>query len=193
MQIIKHESVDRVTVYPTPDGQSFLQIGRFSYLAGLEFGFIDSRSKIRIGNFSSVGENVIFFLKTNHHPEWISTFPLERLPWPDGVPRPVSPHANLRDDVIVGNDVWISHGAKVLAGVTVADGAVISAGAVVSRDVRPYAIMAGNPAREIRRRFDDADVDYLMALQWWNMSTPKISEIAPFLASGNLAGLKGSV
>lgn len=193
MQVIKHESVDRVTVYPTPDGNPFLQVGRFSYMAGLGFGFIDSRSKIRIGNFCSIGEDVIFFLKTNHHPEWVTTFPLERLPWKEREPFPEDPHVGLRDDVIVGNDVWVGYGAKVMAGSSISDGAVIAAGAVVSGYVRPYAIMAGNPAREVRRRFDDNVVESLLELRWWDLPTERIREISPLLASRDVVGLIGAL
>ena len=76
-------------------------------------------------------------------------------------------HPTTRGDITIGNDVWIGRGATVLSGVTVADGAVIGAGAVVAKDVPPYAIVVGNPARVVRYRFSDEVIEALLRIRWW--------------------------
>lgn len=81
-------------------------------------------------------------------------------------------YADIEDeiDVLIGNDVWIGHGACLLAGITIGDGAIIAAGSVVTKDVEPYCIVGGVPARVIRKRFSDSEIDYLLKLEWWNQS-----------------------
>lgn len=76
---------------------------------------------------------------------------------------------------VIGNDVWIGNRAMILQGVTVGDGAVVGAGAVVTKDVSPYSVVAGNPAREIRKRFDEQTIKQLCALEWWNMSDSELA------------------
>ena len=85
--------------------------------------------------------------------------------------------------VIIGNDVWIGAGAQILSGVTIGDGAVIGAGSIVTKDIPPYAIVGGNPARVIRFRFDQAKIDKLLELAWWDWSIEKIKENQEFLLS----------
>lgn len=95
-----------------------------------------------------------------------------------------------KGDTVVGNDVWIGYEAVVLSGVTIGDGAVIGARAVVTRDVPPYTVVGGVPARAIRRRFDDATVERLEALRWWDWDEAKIQRNIPLIQSGNLAALE---
>lgn len=95
-----------------------------------------------------------------------------------------------KGDTVVGNDVWIGYEAVVLSGVTIGDGAVIGARAVVTRDVPPYTVVGGVPARPIRRRFDDATVERLEALRWWDWDEAKIKRNIPLIQSGNLAALE---
>lgn len=84
-----------------------------------------------------------------------------------------------RNWVTIGNDVWIGHGVTVLAGVTIGDGAVIGAGAVVSKDVGPYSIVGGVPAREIKRRFTQAQGAALQQIAWWDWSHERLSAALP--------------
>ncbi|MCI5564501.1 MAG: CatB-related O-acetyltransferase [Clostridiales bacterium] len=95
-----------------------------------------------------------------------------------------------KGDTVVGNDVWIGYEAVVLSGVTIGDGAVIGARAVVTRDVPPYTVVGGVPAGPIRRRFDDATVERLEALRWWDWDEAKIQRNIPLIQSGNLAALE---
>jgi acetyltransferase-like isoleucine patch superfamily enzyme len=129
-------------------------------------------SVVRIGAYSSIANDVLFIPGGNHRIDWVSTFPFRavlELPgaFEDG-------HPASRGDIVVGNDVWIGNGATILSGVAIGDGAVVGARAVVASPVRPYAIVVGNPAREVRRRFDDEQVDALLRIAWWSWSEAKV-------------------
>lgn len=148
-------------------------------VVGLEPG-----ASLRIGSFCSIADGVEILTGGEHRTDWVSTFPLNiffgtAAAWRDG-------HPSSKGDVIIGNDVWIGLGAKILSGVTIGDGAVVGAFTVVSRDVRPYAIVVGNPAREVRRRFPDEQVEKLLRIQWWNWSAEVIAERIPFLSSDRI-------
>ena len=92
-------------------------------------------------------------------------------------------------DIVVGNDVWIGYEAVILSGVTIGDGAVIGTRAVVTKDVPPYTIVGGVPAKPIRKRFDDAVIERLEALRWWDWEEEKIRRAIPAIRSGDLAAL----
>ncbi|HEV2071628.1 MAG TPA: CatB-related O-acetyltransferase [Acidimicrobiales bacterium] len=138
-----------------------------------------------IGDYCSISGGAEILPGGNHNPQWISTFPLR---WQfkmlgalqDGLP-------SSRGPVSIGNDVWIGRAAMILSGVTIADGAVVGARAVVTTNVRPYAVVVGNPAREVRRRFDDATVDRLLKIKWWNWPERVVREATPLLCSENLS------
>ena len=126
-------------------------------------------SKLRIGKYCSLAEFGVF-LGGNHHTERVSQYPFASM---YDLPERVE-DASTDGDVVIGNDVWIGSGALVLSGVTIGDGAVIAARAVVTKDVRPYAVVAGNPGREVKRRFDDATVERLRVLKWWDWSEDEV-------------------
>ncbi len=161
-----------------------LVMGPHSYGNPLIPTYPGDSSWVRIGAFVSIGLDVILLDGGNHRTEWISTYPFRAnfdLPgaYTDG-------HPHTKGDVVIGNDVWIGRGARVLSGVTVGDGAVIAGYSVVTKDVRPYAIVAGNPAREVRRRFDDAQVDALLRIAWWQWPLDQILSAVPELCSDNV-------
>lgn len=83
---------------------------------------------------------------------------------------------------IIGNDVWIGNRALILQGVTIGDGAVVGAGAVVTKDVEPYTIVAGNPAKPIRKRFDDETIDKLLKLKWWDIPDSELKKCGSLFA-----------
>ena len=121
--------------------------------------------KLVVGNFSSIGPGVSILLGGEHRYGWMSTFP-----FPAFDPRAAAltdKHASSKGDVVIGSDVFVGADAKILSGVSIGNGAVIGAAAVVAKNVRPYAIVVGNPAKEIKRRFDDATVQRLLDQAWW--------------------------
>jgi len=166
-------------------------IGRHSYGGFSVLSGPGDTAVVRIGSFCSIGNRAAFAVGGNHRVDWVSTFPF-RAAWgldganQDGHPRPEA-------DTEVGHDVWIGTEALILPGITIGSGAVVAARAVVTRDVRPYAIVAGNPAREVRRRFDDETVERLLALGWWEWPDELIAERIDLLCSDDVENLLDGV
>jgi acetyltransferase-like isoleucine patch superfamily enzyme len=161
-----------------------LSMGRHSYGDPRVATFPGDTAHVRVGAFTSIGPDVILMDGGDHRTDWVSTFPFRAvlgLPgaYEDGQP-------STRGDIEIGNDVWIGRGARVRSGVTIGDGAVVGGYAVVTRDVRPYAVVVGVPARETRRRFDDEQVDALLRIAWWQWSMDAIERSVPQLCSGDV-------
>jgi len=134
--------------------------------------------RVSIGNYCSIAPCEIF-VGGNHRSDHVAQYPF-RMRWdlPDAVHDTVG-----NGDVVIGHDVWLGHGCTIMSGVTIGTGAVIAARAVVTKDVRPYAVVGGNPAREIRRRFDDDTVDRLIAVSWWDWPEERIRAQLPMLTN----------
>jgi acetyltransferase-like isoleucine patch superfamily enzyme len=99
-------------------------------------------------------------------------------------------HPASNGDVVVGPDVWVGHGVVIMSGVTVGAGTVLAAQAVVTKDIPPYSIVAGNPARVVRSRFSPEDVDFLLRVRWWDWDDARIRAIVPVLCSDDLRALR---
>ena len=128
----------------------------------------------------------------NHQMNAVSTFPFYTLegwtmnpPVPDDLP--------LKGDTVIGNDVWIGQNAVILPGVHIGDGAIIGANSVVGSDVEPYTIVVGNPARVLRKRFDEELIDLMLRLKWWDKSIEEIDSLIPLLTSSNLEKVRGEL
>ena len=133
-----------------------------------------------IGGYCSISDHV--FIGGAEHPmQWVSTSPVFQNVKHSGPTKRFAMHnlpASKR--TLIGNDVWIAHGAIIKAGVKIGNGAVVGAGAIVTKDVPPYAIVAGNPAKVIRCRFDEKTIQDLLNTQWWNLPDEKIKSVAGF-------------
>ncbi len=147
-----------------------------------------NRERLVIGRFCSIACGAKFLFNcANHSLKSLSsyTFPLFYEEW--GLDKAdVATAWDNRGNIIIGNDVWIGFEAIIMAGVHIGDGAIIGARAVVTKDVPPYTIVGGVPAREIRKRFDAATVERLQALRWWNWPEERIRQNLPYLQSGEL-------
>ncbi len=137
-----------------------------------------------IGRYCSIADDVHVLLGGNHRTDWVTTFPFSEL-WHDHA-RYLNGHPSSNGDVIIGNDVWIGRSAMILSGVKIGDGAVIGARAVVTKDVPPYAIVGGNPARLIRYRFDEETIRKLLEIQWWFWPEEKIARALPLMLSDKI-------
>lgn len=146
--------------------------------------------KLIVGRFSSIACGAKFlFTSANHSLGSLSTytFPLFYEEWGHGMK--VTESWDNRGDIVIGNDVWIGYEAVILSGVTIGDGAIIGARAVVTKDVPPYTIVGGVPAKPIRKRFSDEDTAQLLELKWWDWPVEKISAGMRSIQSGDLKAL----
>ena len=148
--------------------------------------------KLKIGKFCSVACGAKFlFTSANHAMKSLSTytFPIFFEEWDLDVKNITSAWDN-KGDIIIGNDVWIGYEAVILSGVKIGDGAVIGTRAVVTKDVPPYTIVGGVPARPIRKRFSDDIISELLRIQWWNWPADRIRRNIADIQSGNIDALK---
>lgn len=178
-----------------------LVVGKYSYYSGYYHGhgFEDcaryllpdeGADRLVIGSFCSIGSGAAFIMAGNqgHRNEWISTFPFFFMPEVPEFENAANGYLPAGDTVI-GNDVWIGSEAIIMPGITVGDGAVIGTRALVTKDVEPYAIVGGNPAKTIRKRFDDDSIALLLEMTWWDWPAERLKAAMPLMTSGNVAEL----
>ena len=128
----------------------------------------------------------------NHQMNALTTFPFYTLQgWNMNPPKPSD--LPLKGDTVIGNDVWIGQNAVILPGVHIGDEAIIGANSVVGSDVTPYTIVVGNPARTLRKRFDDELIGLLLDLQWWDKSIEEIDSLIALLTSSDLDSVKAEL
>lgn len=162
-------------------GKSKITTGRYSYgIKGVRVRQFGEGAELRIGAFCSIAKDVMFILGGEHDLGAMSTYPFGDA-YPDIFPSGSAPHS--KGDVVVGNDVWIGTGATILSGVTIGNGAVIAANAHVVKDVEPYQVVGGNPAKAIRYRFPPEIIDRLQRLRWWDLPLGDIKAMVPLLSN----------
>ena len=154
--------------------ENALTLGAYSYINGIDFWCAGKNNlpNILIGRYCSLSRELLFIVGFNHNYKALSNYPQigrasQNLKNPAKNPR----------QIIIGHDVWIGHGATVMGGVKIGTGAVIGTGSVVSKDIPPYAIAVGNPARVVKYRFDEATIKKLLAIKWWKWDIDKIKEL----------------
>jgi len=180
-----------IYVKPTIQNPNIV-VGDFTYIADSEFEthvthfYPWSKDKLIIGKFCQIADGVEFVMNdANHQMNAVSTFPFYTLEgWdmevPDAADMP------FKGDTVIGNDVWIGQNAVILPGTHIGDGAIIGANSVIGDRVAPYSIVIGNPARILRKRFDDELIDLLLRFRWWDKSIEEINRLIPILTCSDL-------
>lgn len=179
--------IDDYTMY-----NDFVHDPRYFEKLNVLYHYPVNHDKLIIGRFCSIACGAKFiFTSANHTMKSLSTYPFPIFfeEWGLDIANVTDAWDN-KGDIVIGNDVWIGYDAVILSGVTIGDGAIIGARAVVTKDVPPYTIVGGIPARHIRKRFDEETVTRLMELKWWEWSDEKIKENLPAIQSGSINELK---
>ena len=179
-----------------------IQVGRYSYYSGYYHGHSfddcarylmpdrDDVDKLIIGSFCSIGTGVSFVMAGNqgHRHDWITSFPFFFMDEEPAFADAINAYQPAGDTVI-GNDVWIGAEAMIMPGIKVGDGAVIGSRALVTKNVEPYTIVGGNPAKVIKQRFSDDEIEKLLEMKWWDWSQEQLKGAMPLLCSGDIAAL----
>jgi acetyltransferase-like isoleucine patch superfamily enzyme len=169
--------------------KGYAQIGEWTY-GNPNILRWETDDKLIVGKYSSIGPDVTIIFGGNHRQDWLTTSPLpagtfqayEKFPNAKGI----SDFVYSKGDIKIGNDVWIGAKAIILSGTIIGDGSIIAAGTVVSGKVEPYSIVGGNPAKEIKKRFDEKIIEELLKIKWWNFNDEKVNEISKLLCSSNV-------
>ncbi|MBQ0111473.1 MAG: CatB-related O-acetyltransferase [Oscillospiraceae bacterium] len=171
-------------------------VGDYTYFADTDFekqvthhyDFVGDR--LIIGKFCQIAAGVEFVMNgANHQLSGVSTYPFYIFGgWEQKTPdNSVMP---LKGDTVVGNDVWIGQNVTVMPGVHIGDGAIIGANSTVTRDIPPYTVAAGNPAKVVKNRFDSELTELLLRLCWWDLPTEQINQLIPLLGNPDLQTVK---
>lgn len=147
--------------------------------------------KLIIGKFCQIATGVRFIMNgSNHAMDGVSTYPFKVMggAWAD-----VPMNAVSKGDTVIGNDVWIGNSVTIMQGIKIGDGAIIGTNSLVTKDVSPYAIVGGNPAQTIRKKFDDTTIEFLLNLKWWDWPVDKITRYLHAIATGDIKALKGAI
>lgn len=182
---------NEIYVKPTITNPNII-VGDFTYIADSEFEshvtnfYPWSRDKLIIGKFCQIAAGVEFVMNdANHQMNSVSTFPFYTLEgW--GMDAPAASDMPFKGNTVIGNDVWIGQNAVILPGVHINDGAIIGANSVVGSNIEPYTIVVGNPARVLRKRFDDDLIDLMLRFKWWDKSIEEINNLIPILTCSDL-------
>lgn len=191
------ENIDRLVFLKTVITNPLIEVGDFTYYddpdgpeafeKNVLYHFPFMGDRLIIGKFCQIAARATFMMNgANHGTAGASTYPFAAFggAWANRFPGELE--GENRGDLVVGNDVWIGFDALLMPGVRVGDGAIVAARSVVAGDVPPYTIVAGNPARTVRARFDDKDIEYMLETRWWDWDVATITRLIPELGRGGV-------
>ena len=164
-----------------------MKIGKYTY--GVDHITVkswDSPYTVTIGSFCSIAGNCTIYTGGNHRTDWITTYPFGHIHKGTFSNFNGKGHPASKGDISIGNDVWIGDNVTIMSGVTIGDGAVLAANSHIVKNVEPYSIVGGNPAKLIKYRFSKEIIETLLQIQWWNWDDSKINIVLPLLCSNSI-------
>jgi acetyltransferase-like isoleucine patch superfamily enzyme len=152
--------------------------------------FENAETNLTIGKYCSIADKVTIFLGGNHRMDWVSTYPFNVLVNHFPLASNIKGHPATKGDVIIGNDVWIGNNVTIMSGVIIGDGAVVANGAIVTKNIGDYEVWGGNPAKLLKKRFNQDEIITLKKIEWWNWDIEKIKKNTHLLCSNRIHNLK---
>ena len=143
-------------------------------------------TKLVVGNFCSIAVNVKIYLGGNHRIDWVTTYPFGHINQSTFNSFNGVGHPSTKGDVIIGNDVWIGNNVTIMSGVTIGDGVIIANNSHVIKNIEPYSLVGGNPAKLINYRFTAEQIEKLLQIKWWYLDDKKINKFTPLLCNNNI-------
>lgn len=153
------------------------------------FNYPQFGDKLIIGKFCAIASGTKFIMgSANHRMSSVTTYPFNVFGglWREKTPEHLS-QLPYKGDIVIGNDVWIGRESVIMSGVKIGDGCIIAAYSVVTKDVPPYSVVGGNPAKFIKKRFHNELIEILLELQWWNLEMEKLVNLLPVLCETDMA------
>jgi len=162
-----------------------MSFGKYTY-GSPNIHWENENAELVVGSFCSIAGNVNIYLGGNHRTDWVTTYPFGTINQNIFDKSTGVGHPSTKGDVIIGHDVWIGTNATIMSGVTVGDGAVIANNSHVVKNVEPYSLVGGNPAKFIKYRFTPEQIEQLLEIKWWNWDDEKINNLSTLLCNNNI-------
>ena len=175
-----------ISIFNMTFGTNTTTFGKYTY-GTPQLHWANNNAKLIVGCFCSIAKDVSIYLGNGfgHDIAYVSTYPFSLI-HQDTFPNIINNSRNTKGDVIIGNDVWIGEDVRIMSGVTIGDGAFIANNSHVVKNVEPYSLVGGNPAKLIKYRFSAEQIEKLLEIKWWDWPDQLINLYTPLLCSQNI-------
>jgi acetyltransferase-like isoleucine patch superfamily enzyme len=163
-----------------------MSFGKYTYGKPNIITWAPSDAILNVGNFCSIAGNVNIYLGGNHRTDWVTTYPFGHIYQNTFNNFNGIGHPSTKGSVNIGNDVWIGDNVTIMSGITIGDGAVIANNSHVVKNVEPYSLVGGNPAKLIKYRFSSDQIEQLLKIKWWYWDDEKINKYTPLMCNENI-------